>query len=292
MGELTEATETNPVDATWLLQNPNFNRNDQRVSAWQVSDDCTNWNLNGGNQVNNCAESFHSTFTISQIVEGAPAGIYTLTAQGFYRQDGNVEEDVPVFFANDATAEVPAKTGEESSMSAASESFSNGLYTIEPLRFVVTEGGNIEVGVRGTATQQWVIFDNFQLTYYGADPLAADKAALQALIDECEALQESYYTPETWSALADALAAANTALNASDATANSLAAAKDALQAAMDALVLSIDGINSLSATGKQLGTVYNLKGQKVSTPAKRLYIVRSAEGRLQGKNGKKVVLK
>ena len=292
MGELTEATETNPVDATWLLQNPNFNRNDQRVSAWQVSDDCTNWNLNGGNQVNNCAESFHSTFTISQIIEGAPAGIYTLTAQGFYRQDGNVEEDVPVFFANDATAEVPAKTGEESSMSAASESFSNGLYTIEPLRFVVTEGGNIEVGVRGTATQQWVIFDNFQLTYYGADPLAADKAALQALIDECEALQESYYTPETWSALADALAAAYTALNASDATANSLAAAKDALQAAMDALVLSIDGINSLSATGKQLGTVYNLKGQKVSTPAKRLYIVRSAEGRLQGKNGKKMVLK
>ena len=282
MGELTEATETNPVDATWLLQNPNFNRNDQRVSAWQVSDDCTNWNLNGGNQVNNCAESFHSTFTISQLVEGAPAGIYTLTAQGFYRQDGNVEEDVPVFFANDATAEVPAKTGEENSMSAASESFSNGLYTIEPLRFVVTEGGNIEVGVRGTATQQWVIFDNFQLTYYGADPLAADKAALQALIDECETLQESYYTPETWSALADALAAAYTALNASDATANSLAAAKDALQAAMDALVLSIDGINSLSATGKQLGTVYNLKGQKVSTPAKRLYII----------NGKKVVLK
>ena len=292
MGELTEATETNPVDATWLLQNPNFNRNDQRVSAWQVSDDCTNWNLNGGNQVNNCAESYHSTFTISQIVEGAPAGIYTLTAQGFYRQDGNVEEDVPVFFANDATAEVPAKTGEEGWMGAASESFSNGLYTIEPLRFVVTEGGNIEVGVRGTATQQWVIFDNFQLTYYGADPLAADKAALQALIDECEALQESYYTPETWSALADALAAANTALNASDATANSLAAAKDALQAAKDALVLSIDGINSLSATGKQLGTVYNLKGQKVSTPAKRLYIVRSAEGRLQGKNGKKMVLK
>ena len=282
MGELTEATETNPVDATWLLQNPNFNRNDQRVSAWQVSDDCTNWNLNGGNQVNNCAESYHSTFTISQIVEGAPAGIYTLTAQGFYRQDGNVEEDVPVFFANDATAEVPAKTGEEGWMGAASESFSNGLYTIEPLRFVVTEGGNIEVGVRGTATQQWVIFDNFQLTYYGADPLAADKAALQALIDECEALQESYYTPETWSALADALAAAKTALNASDATANSLAAAKDALQAAMDALVLSIDGINSLSATGKQLGTVYNLKGQKVSTPAKRLYII----------NGKKVVLK
>ena len=37
---------------------------------------------------------------------------------------------------------------------------------------------------------------------------------------------------------------------------------------------------------------VYDLQGRRVSQPAKGLYIVRSAEGRLQGKNGKKYIKK
>lgn len=166
--KLAAANEENGVDATFLLQNPNFNRNDQRVNAWTVV--ATNSNLNGGNQTNNCAESYHSGngFTISQIVEGAPAGKYTLTAQGFYRQDDGVVEETPVFFANEATAEVPVKTGEEGSMSAASESFSNGLYTIEPIEFEVDSTGTLTVGVKTTGEHQWVIFDNFKLTYYGS----------------------------------------------------------------------------------------------------------------------------
>ena len=178
MEELAEATKDSPVDATFLLQNPNFNRNDQRVSAWTVSEDCTNKNLNGGNNVNNCAESFHSTFTIMQTVEGAPAGKYTMTAQGFYRQDAFEGEEAPaapVFFANNVNRDVPALTGSENSMSAASESFTAGLYTIEPIEFtVVKEGGDagkIYVGVTAAVNNQWVIFDNFRLTYYG-DPTA------------------------------------------------------------------------------------------------------------------------
>jgi len=167
LGELAEATETAPVDATFLLQNPNFNRNDQRVSAWQVSDDCTNKNLNGGNNTNNCAESYHSVFTISQTLNNVPKGVYALTAQGFFRQDGEATEAAPLFFANEETAEIPLKTGSENSMSAASESFANGLYTIEPIFVEVGEDGILTVGVQGTSSTQWVIFDNFQLSYYG-----------------------------------------------------------------------------------------------------------------------------
>lgn len=52
-------------------------------------------------------------------------------------------------------------------------------------------------------------------------------------------------------------------------------------------------GINALTegqtANNK---TVYNLNGQRVTTPTKGLYIIRSAEGGLQGKNGKKVIIK
>ena len=167
---LDAATADNGVSATFYMQNPNFNRNDQRVEGWNVSEDCTNKNLNGGNNLNNCAESFHSTFTIKQVISGAPAGVYKLEAQGFYRQDDALEEDAPVFFIGDATAEVPVKTGDEGSMAAASESFTNGLYNIEPLEFVYDGEGDLEVGVKATGVHQWVIFDNFRLTYFGAAP--------------------------------------------------------------------------------------------------------------------------
>ncbi len=167
---LNAATADNGVSATFYMQNPNFNRNDQRVEGWNVSEDCTNKNLNGGNNLNNCAESFHSTFTIKQVISGAPAGVYKLEAQGFYRQDDEATENEPVFFIGDATKAVPVKTGSENSMTQASESFTNGLYNIEPLEFVYSGEGDLEVGVKATGVHQWVIFDNFRLTYFGAAP--------------------------------------------------------------------------------------------------------------------------
>ena len=180
---LASATQETPMDATFLLQNPNFNRDDQRVEAWEWNPTSTeenntlwnNHNFNGGNQTNNCAESYHASFIVQQAISGAPAGIYKLTAQGFYRQDDNVEEDAPVFFIGDQTVKVPVKTGEENSMSAASESFTNGLYTIEPIEFEFDGEGNLVVGVTATAIHQWVIFDNFQLTYYGLPELTLNE---------------------------------------------------------------------------------------------------------------------
>ena len=164
---MAAATSSAPVDATFLIKGANFNRNDKRNDNWTVSDDCTNRNLSGGNNENNCAESYHSTFTISQVVEDAPAGTYTLTIQGFCRQDGGAAEDAPVFFANEETKAFGPLTGTENSMTDASVSFTSGLYTMEPITVVVAEDGTLTVGVKGTGTSQWVIWDNFQLKYYG-----------------------------------------------------------------------------------------------------------------------------
>lgn len=167
---LAKATPENPVDATLLLKDANFNRNDHRWVAWTVSEDCTNKNLGGGcsgTNGNGCAESYHSTFTISQTITDAPEGTYEFKAQGFYRQDNDATEETPVFFINDKTTEVPVKTGEEGSMSAASESFTAGLYNCEPVA-VFVENGTLTVGVKATGANQWVIFDNFRLTYYGS----------------------------------------------------------------------------------------------------------------------------
>ena len=187
---MKEATKDKPVDATFLLKDPQFNRNDHRWEAWTVSDDCTNVNLGGGcdgNNGNGCAESYHSVFTISQTIKNAPAGVYQLTAQGFFRQDKkevakdvfeSITEPTPLFFANDKTAEVLARTGTENNMTEAGIAFEGGSYKLpQPIEFVLDEDGDITVGIKNeTAVWQWVIFDNFQLTYLG--PKVAETAAI------------------------------------------------------------------------------------------------------------------
>jgi len=166
VAELAAATKAAPIDATFLVTAANFSRNDLRNSAWQVSEDCTNKNLCGGSDLNRCAESWHSTFTIGQTIENVPNGIYQMTAQGFWRQDGD-NEAVPVFFINDQTAQFPLKEGTENNMTDASNAFSEGKYTIEPIQ-VTVEDGVITLGVKNeTNTTIWCIWDNFRLSYLG-----------------------------------------------------------------------------------------------------------------------------
>ena len=236
--DMAAATEENPVDATWMIKAANFNRNDARnAEGWTVSEDCTNKNLSGGNNVNNCAESWHSTFTISQTIEGVPNGVYQLTAQGFWRQDGE-NEAVPVFFINDQTTVFPVKEGTENSMSDASNSFTEGLYTIEPME-VTVEDGIITLGVKNeTNTTIWCIWDNFRLTYLGPDMTALNnaKAELQAAIETAKAAETEGMTDASVQALNDAIAAAEAALAAQDATVESLTAALNDLNAAVAGL--------------------------------------------------------
>lgn len=164
---LSQATVGTPLDATFLIQDPNFGRNDQRYSAWKWSSDCTNKNNSGANE-NFCVESWHSTFTFSQTLQNIPNGYYALQAQGFYRID---EQDAtaPVLFANEEESDLPVLTGNESSMEMASAAFTAGQYEIEPVLVNVTDG-TLNIGVRNAGnTGLWVIWDNFRLSYYGTE---------------------------------------------------------------------------------------------------------------------------
>ena len=245
--QLDKATAKEPVDATWLILDPNFGRNNRNQSAWTI--EASNKNLSGGNNNNNNAESFHSLFTLSQTVTGAPKGTYTLTAQGFYRQDGSDNDNLPVFFANDKNATFPMKTGTENSMSDASNSFTNGLYTIEPIIFEVDENGEITLGAKlENNTALWCIWDNFVLKYYGPDASELDVKAAQAVEDYQKALAEAQKVDQTKieveavkTALADALAAyPEETVLAEGATKESIEAATAALAAATDAATASI----------------------------------------------------
>ena len=133
---LVNATAEAPMDATVLIEDHDFGRNNRYQNKWTM--EASNKKLsdgedNNGTVGNNCAESYHSTFTLSQVLEGAPKGIYALTAQGFYRQDGDDNEHLPYFYANEETMTFPVRTGTENSMTDAGRSFKTGLYTIDPI---------------------------------------------------------------------------------------------------------------------------------------------------------------
>jgi len=183
--DLMNATEEAPMDATFLIMDPNFGRNNRFRDSWTM--DAANQNLSGGEVSNFCAESWHSDFVLSQTLTDIPAGLYALTAQGFYRQDGDNNVNLPVFYANDATATFPVKDGAENSMVDASYSFSEGLYTIDPIYVKVEEGGSLTIGAKLEGnTALWCIWDNFVLTYFGpdAEPIIPEPTGL--FIDRTE----------------------------------------------------------------------------------------------------------
>lgn len=180
---LSKATSDSPVDATFFIQGPNFGRNDQRYSAWTWSSDCTNMK-NSGNDTNFCVESWHSTFTFSQALNGLPAGWYGLTAQAFYSADG-ADSDHAVLFMGDEEKTLPNVTSEgkdvsadgfstlkdgvyiPASMTESSTAFSTGHYFTDEVLFNVTSG-TVTIGVKNpTNVTDWCIWDNMELRYYG-----------------------------------------------------------------------------------------------------------------------------
>ena len=241
VAELAAATAEAPVDASFLIADANFGRNDLRKSAWTT--EASNLNMSGGNNTNNCAESYHSVFSLSQTLTNLPKGVYALTAQGFYRQDGQDNDNLPVFFANNETITFPAKTGSENNMSQASESFTAGNYTIAPIYVQVAEDGQLTVGAKlEENTALWCIWDNFQLTYYGAD---ADIEQLKnaAIIAELAALRKQLAEKKDQVEVEVVKTEAENALTATaDVTGtDAINAAVETLKAALDKVEASLD---------------------------------------------------
>ena len=238
------ATVENPSNVTFAILDPNFGRNNRFQSAWII--DSSNCNISGGTNENRCAESWQAVFTVSQALT-VPNGIYSLTAQAALTDYTNAYDgtDYPVVFANDESA--PFNNMDEAdrgtSMSTLSNSFAAGKYTIDPI-FVKVEDGNLTVGVRGTRTDTWCIWDNFTLTYYGAEGDVEDVkfasliATVEQLREELETLKADEYANDAVAAVADE------ALNATaDVEKN-----EEALKAAIATLQAAIDEAKKLIA--------------------------------------------
>ncbi|MBO4907209.1 MAG: hypothetical protein J5486_09330 [Bacteroidaceae bacterium] len=185
------ASTINPTDVSYMILDANFDRNNRNTSAWTMVAD--NKNLSGGNDTNRCAESWRSAFTLSQTID-VPNGTYKLRAQAALTEYTVTGADMPVVYATSGTTTVstPFKIMQngENSMNTMSTQFTNGNYFTDYTEEIVVTNGSITIGVMGTRTDTWCIWDNFQLLYYGnGTDLSYLRSDLQAQIDAVSALE-------------------------------------------------------------------------------------------------------
>lgn len=241
------ASENNPVDFTGFIGDANFSRNNQYFDAW------VNKGTKGGDNTNMCVEKYHAVFNSYQTLTGMPNGKYRMTAQGFYRQDGSDNTNLPYFFINGESKTFPILSGTENNMGQASASFTNGLYKIDAIEVIVSDG-TITLGARCEQGNLWCIWDNFELTYLGAvTDLSAYKTGYdKAVADATGVDQNAPMNASVLSALktaistynvdfstfssADDISAAVTALNGATKNANESIEAYAAIAAKLNTL--------------------------------------------------------
>lgn len=191
MATLDNASETNPVDATFLIMDPDFNRNNRNASAWTGG----NFSVPSNDAGYNNAEKWggnSQTFDISQKVT-VPNGRYKLSWYGFYRYNNTTSNtndvaiaahadgteviysyvyingtDYPLTSIADETASAALNGSIPFSQAEAGAAFDQGLYAQSDDAVIVTNG-ELTIGIKkiNHIGCDWTVWDNFELTYYG-----------------------------------------------------------------------------------------------------------------------------
>ena len=267
-------------------------------------------------------------FDLYQEVENAPAGVYEIEVQGFFRYmrddaayqayqskevDYVKEGGAPVYvYLNDvktpfkniydepsqgadfyaSMAKVDAETGEPiknevgvyswkdipysvqnypaseptmfypNGMTSAALAFKAGLYKQTAKSLIAKKGDKMRIGVKGSTqlgsvTDNWVIWDNFKLTYLGFE-VASVKPVLKDAIDAAKANLEKSFGTDLRATLVEKLEAAEALMDSED--------GKAMFDAAAALVAVDVDGsialfaelaadINSLQVmAGNQMG--------------------------------------
>ncbi len=181
VASMSEASATNPVDVTALIQAPELKRNSNTewYPTWTVTgySDTTNapsnYAFGGGSAVANCAESWHSNngFNFSQDITLPLAGYYTLSAQGFYTP--YEAENAPVMYVDDQTVEFPVLNNADiTTMAGAYSEFLDGKHPVGPIAITTAEANEtVTIGFKGVGTSTlWNIMGELELLYYAEGP--------------------------------------------------------------------------------------------------------------------------
>ncbi len=181
---LAGATDQNPIDATFMILDQNFDRNHRSSSAWTM--EASNKNLCGGKEENKCAESWKASFTLSQTIT-VPNGYYKIRAQAACWEYDVTGADYPVVYADEVSTPFKKMTDDSGGMDGFSTRFANGEYFTDWSDMLTVTDKKIVVGVKGTRTNTWCIWDNIQLMYYGPIDLSGFAIALADAVAAAQA---------------------------------------------------------------------------------------------------------
>lgn len=222
---LSNATLANPVDATFLIQAPDFLYGDHRIytdRCWGDNIQTTGGIREAGNLVRNCSNGeqwWTASFDINQTIKNIPDGVYTLKSQAFYRYGhyGDAataykakKEKINVwFYAGSKQTQVhsifdfaskTAKGGFAISTTAgyipngqvdAAKVFDASDANYENvLEHIIVKDGVLRIGFRKPEYElddDWTCFDNLTLLYYG-NGIDAYKNAATAEVTRIESL--------------------------------------------------------------------------------------------------------
>ena len=200
---LEKASVENPVDATIFIASPNFNQREDAEAIWNLGNSNV-WEY-GSNHYDFAAESYNTDdCDINQIVENLPAGLYKVSVQGFYRNghhnlQANNEllqnavlyanfEEAPLMNINEEAGKAPGEGNDSfnedrtvchhipDGIVQATNFFKSGLYKTS-LLIEKEDDSELSIGVykdEKGADDDWVVVDNFRLTYYGPDAKKSD----------------------------------------------------------------------------------------------------------------------
>ena len=185
-----DATEENPVDVTYMILDSNFDRNHRSASAWtKEGSNCT---IGGGSNENGTSESWQSAFNAYQTVT-VPNGYYKLRAQAWIREYTETGTDYPVIYLNNATVpfnKMQTTTASRADVCGYFVNGDNGEFFYTDYTDVVTVANHtLTVGARGTRTNTWCVWDNFQLLYLGPIDLSAYEAELADAVAAAQAYE-------------------------------------------------------------------------------------------------------
>lgn len=224
---LNDATLTKPVDATFLIQAPDFIYGDHRIftdKCWGENIETTSGIRESSNTVRNCSNGEQwnkASFDINQTLKGIPDGVYTLKAQALYRFGSNADaatayrtkrESVKAwFYAGNKQKQVhsvfdfatkTASGGFSTSTTAgyvpnsqgdAAKIFNaNDANYENVLEHIIVKGGVLRIGFRKPEYElfdDWCCFDNLTLLYYG-NSIEAYQDAAKAELARYETLNE------------------------------------------------------------------------------------------------------
>ncbi len=202
---LATATETRPVDATYLLVGPGFNR-PAMLEGWNTDHkgDFKDANLgviDRGRRTNPVCEAYYlNSFEVNQTVSNLPEGYYQVSMTGYYR-DGSREalqqkvtngtnpaRHAMLYIEYKGKGDEVAlpsiaaglnlcpgigwkgAAGEQpDNVMDAAEYFECGLYKVYTHIIKVGPEGELTIGVTKDkpVAGDWAVFDNFRLTYFG-----------------------------------------------------------------------------------------------------------------------------